>query len=229
MEHVTGTFYCVGVGPGDPELITCKALNVLRRCPVIAAPRTQGGDMVALDIAQKALDLSGKELLSLSFPMGAGDREAAYAQAARAIARHLEAGEDVAMVNLGDVSIYSTCGHLLSPIREMGYETVMVPGVASFSAVAARLGISLTTARTPIHIIPASSLSTREALDLPGTKVLMKSGSRLDQVCRELEEGGALDRACLVSNCGLEGEVGCRDLRRLSGQPGYYTTIIVKE
>ena len=224
-----GVFYGVGVGPGDPELMTLKAIHLLERCPVIAAPRTKSGEMLALDIASGAVDLGEKTIVPLYFSMERDKavQHAAHLAAAEAVRAHLDAGQDVAMLNLGDVSIYATYSYLMEILKEQGYETVMVPGVPSFCAVAARLGVSLTEMNGPLHIAPGS-MALDEVLDQPGTKVLMKSGRQLDEVVRTIREQGLLDRASLVSNCGLEHEFVCTDLSRLEGQPGYFTTIIVK-
>ena len=150
-------FYAVGVGPGDPMWMTREACAVLEACPVIAAPQTASGEMLALSIAQGAAELGGKTVLPLSFAMSrdAAVRAAGYAHAADAIAPELDAGRDVAMVNLGDVSIYATAYYVLDELRRRGYDTRMVPGVASFSAVAAALGRSLTEMELPLHIYPA--------------------------------------------------------------------------
>lgn len=138
MNDTNGTFYAVGVGPGDPELLTLQAVNLLRQCPVIAAPQTRSGQMLALDIAQGALDLREKEILPLSFTMSHEPtlREESYQTAARQIEAFLQKGLDVAMVNLGDVSVFATAYYILERIREDGFQTVMAPGVTSFSAVA---------------------------------------------------------------------------------------------
>ena len=103
-------FYAVGVGPGDPMWMTREACAVLEACPVIAAPQTASGEMLALSIAQGAAELGGKTVLPLSFAMSrdAAVRAEGYARAADAIAPELDTGRDVAMVNLGDVSIYAT-------------------------------------------------------------------------------------------------------------------------
>lgn len=229
MNDTNGTFYAVGVGPGDPGLLTLQAANILKRCPVIAAPQTKSGQMLALDIAQGALDLREKEILPLSFTMSHEPalREESYQTAARQIEAFLQKGLDVAMVNLGDVSVFATAYYILERIREDGFQTVMAPGVTSFSAVAARLGCSLTQIDAPLHIIPASADLDR-ALQLPGTKVLMKSGSAIHEMVRALERAGLLDRAALVADCGLPTEQVYRDLRELPENLSYFATIIVQ-
>ena len=215
MNSANGTFYAVGVGPGDPELLTLQAVNLLRQCPVIAAPQTRSGQMLALDIAQGALDLREKEILPLSFTMSHEPalREESYQTAARQIETFLQKGLDVAMVNLGDVSVFATAYYILERIREDGFETLMAPGVTQIDA--------------PLHIIPASADLDR-ALQLPGTKVLMKSGSAIHETVQALERAGLLDRAALVADCGLPTEQVYRDLRKLPENLSYFATIIVQ-
>ena len=231
MEEVKGILYGVSVGPGDPELLTLKAVRVLEACPVIAAPQTGGEKTLALEIARGAVNLEGKTILELPFAMQR-DRaklEAAHAAAAEAIRAHLDAGRDVAMPNLGDVSIYSTFSYLMKRLGDEGYETVMIPGVPSFCAIAARLGISLTTMNAPLHIIPAGPRLTAEELTQPGTKVLMKSASNLNGVLDLLKENDLLEKAALVRDCGLPTEQVYTDLAHDDVQPGYFSTFIVKE
>src|SRR5699024_9662977 len=109
-----GAFYAVGVGPGDPELLTLKAVRLLEACPV-----------VALDIARQAVDLRGKEILPLDFSMSPDPVKRAAAQQAAAglVRRKLEAGLDVAMVNIGDVSLYATCSYLMEQLEAEGFAT----------------------------------------------------------------------------------------------------------
>ena len=177
------------------------------------------------------LYFEGKEILSLPFSMARdlAVRQAAWRRAAAMVRQVLDRGQDMAMVVLGDVSIYSTYCYLMELLREEGYETEMIPGVASFSAVAARLGVSLTTMEEPLHILPASQQAQWEGLTLPGTKVLMKSGRSLKDLVEKLAETGQLEQAVLVANCGLDQEMVCTDLRALPEGAGYYTTILVKE
>jgi precorrin-2/cobalt-factor-2 C20-methyltransferase len=225
-----GILFSVGVGPGDPGLMTLKAVETVRRCPVIAAPRTRSGEMLALEIARGAVELDGKAVLPLDFSM-ARDREKRrldHERAADAIEAQLREGRDVAMLNLGDVSVYATCGYVRELIVQRGYESVMIPGVTSFCAVAARLDTSLTEPDEPLHIIPGGAWSTEKALELPGTKVLMKPGRSLPEVIAALEKHGCLDRSAMVADCGLPTERVYTDLRSVPDDPGYFVTVVVK-
>lgn len=231
MEVKKGIFYGVGVGPGDPELMTLKAVRTLERCQVIAAPQTKSGEMLALDIAKQAVSLENKTILPVFFTMERDleRQRAAHEQAAAEIEAYLSQGQDVAMLNLGDVSIYATYSYLMDILNQKGYETVMVPGVPSFCAVAARLGMSLTTMNSPLHIIPASGGPLEETLDLPGTKVLMKSGRQIAKVVDTLRDKALLEKAAMVQNCGLPTETVYENLNDVPAQAGYFATILIKE
>ena len=222
-----GVFYAVSVGPGDPELLTRQACRVLEVCNVIAAPRTKAGRMLALDIAGGAVDMRGKTILPLDFTMArdAAVREESYRTAAGAIEAELTAGRDVAMVNLGDVSVYATAYYILERVRSDGFEVVMCPGVTSFCAVAARLGRSLTRMEEPLHILPGS-MDMDSALTLEGTKVLMKSGRAIRETVDALERHGLAARAGMVADCGLETEQVYTDLRQLPEEISYFATIV---
>lgn len=222
-----GVFYAVSVGPGDPELLTRQACRVLEVCDVIAAPRTKAGRMLALDIAAGAVDIKNKTILPLDFTMAhdAAVREESYRTAAGAIEAALAAGRDVAMVNLGDVSVYATAYYILERVRSDGFEVVMCPGVTSFCAVAARLGRSLTRMEEPLHILPGS-VDMDSALTLEGTKVLMKSGRAIRETVDALERHGLAARAGMVADCGLETEQVYTDLRQLPEEISYFATIV---
>lgn len=116
MAELKGTFYGVSVGPGDPELMTLQAVRLIRQCPVLAAPQTASGQMLALDIARSALGkaLDGKTIVPLYFAMSRDPAAlaASHEKAAAAVRQYLDAGQDVAMLNIGDVSIYATFAYL---------------------------------------------------------------------------------------------------------------------
>ena len=119
-----GVLYGVGTGPGDPELLTIKAVRTIESCPVIAAPQTADGAMVALDIVRGAVDLTGKTVIPVRFSMtrDAERRTAEHASLVRELVAHLDAVRDVALLNLGDPSIYATFQRIAPDVRACGFE-----------------------------------------------------------------------------------------------------------
>lgn len=125
-----GLLYGVGIGPGDSELLTLKALKILKENRVLAVPQTKGENNTALDIVSQVLDISDKEILYINFPMTT-DKELlkeSHKKSAQLISSYLNKGENVVFISLGDISIYSTFGYINSIIKDMGYKTVMIPG-----------------------------------------------------------------------------------------------------
>lgn len=233
MDNVKkGTLYGVSVGPGDPELMTLKAVRCIEQCPVLAAPQTAAGRMLALDIAKGAVDVSGKIILPLHFAMSRDSEvlKASHAAAADAVRAHLDAGRDVALLNLGDVSIYATYGYLEEILAAQGYAAVRIAGVPSFCAAAARLGQSLTGGmEQPLTIAPGRHVE--QVLAAPGAKVLMKTGRRLPKTLDALRERGLLANSAMVCNCGLPDEAVFPALTDYdpAQDAGYFATILVKE
>lgn len=232
MAKGNGTCYTIGVGPGDPELITVRALRTIEQCPVIASPRTRQKNMLALAITQQAVDLSDKEILPLSFPMTYDEEEcqAAHAEAAKEIAEFLDKGQDVAMLTLGDPSVYATGSYVSQILKEQGYPVVVVPGVPSFCATAASLQTVLTEEDEMLTVIPVS-VGMEElflALDRPGTKVIMKAGKKIGQVMELIEAKGLLEQTQYAENVGLPDErIG--PASELPKNSGYFVTLIVTD
>lgn len=221
-----GILYGVGVGPGDPELLTMKAVRILREADVIAAPDT-GGEKTALGICKEYI--AGKPILLCDMPMLRDKALLArkYDSAADEICSILDSGRNVAFITLGDPTVYSTYLYVHQRVRARGYTAELVPGVPSFCAAAARLGESLCEAAEPLTIIPASNREIDTFLDLPGTKVLMKTGRAMAQVKRTLSERRVSVQS--VENCGLAGERVFRSLDEIDTEAGYFSIVVVKE
>ena len=134
------------------------------------------------------------------------------------------------MLNLGDVSVYATFGYLQEILQAQGYTTAMLAGVPSFCASAARLNQSLTAGMNETLTI-APGTAAEEVLDLPGSKILMKTGRQLPKTLEALATHGKLSHSAMVCNCGLPNEEVWPDLSRYDAErpAGYFATILVKE
>lgn len=222
-----GIFTSVGVGPGDPGLITVAAVEAIRTSAVIAVPVSGAADNAVLKIA--AAYLEGKEIMYCDMPM-TRDREKlekSHEKAAADICERLEAGDDVAFLTLGDPSIYSTTMYVHDRIRDAGYETKMIAGVPSFCAAAARIGIPLCEGGEKLTIVPASYSGAEEAMKGDGNKVLMKSGKSICAV-RDAIDKDRFD-CYAVERCGMEGERVHMTLDTVDDSAGYFSLLIMKE
>ena len=226
---MNGTLYGVGVGPGDPRLMTYLAVDTIKCCPVLAVPADGKGKAVAYRIASGIVkNLDQKECLDLATPM-TKDRavlDAAYQTAADRIIEKLEQGLDVACLTLGDPTIYSTYIYIHRLVKARGYDAKIINGIPSFCAVSARLEDSLADRSEQIHIIP-STYGVEDALNLSGTKVLMKAASKMPLV------KGALKRSnttcSMIENCGMPDEHIYHCIDEIPDQASYYSIIVVKE
>lgn len=228
----SGILYGVGMGPGDPEMITLQAARILREADTVACPFKEPEKSIVYKTAIAAVpEIAQKELVGIHFPMTKDDRvlSPAFDRAAKILIDLLTAGKNVAYLTVGDTMVYSTFRNIMDRVRAAGFEVRAVPGVPSFTAAADRLGVSLADQDEPILILPANQLSEedlRAALDQPGTKVLMKSGSRLPEIKRMLLDRGAPSYA--AENATQENERLCDNLKDLPDDAGYMSTIIVK-
>ncbi|MDR3160526.1 MAG: precorrin-2 C(20)-methyltransferase [Spirochaetaceae bacterium] len=230
-----GTLYGIGVGPGDPELITVKALRIIAACDLVVFPEPEeaGTRHLAFEIARRAMpELEKREFMGLYLPM---TRDAAVMRvnqekAAQRIMEQLREGKNLAFLTLGDPSVYSTSGYLHRLVEEGGFSVRIIPGVTSFCAAAAALGEDLVRGSEALHLIPASG-DTAEAMGLAGTRVFMKMGRSLGEIRALVEERGLGSRTRIVENCGLENQRIWKSLEELppGEAPGYFTLIIVKD
>lgn len=226
---VQGRLYGVSVGPGDPELLTLRAVRVLREVDVVAAPKVGESARAALRIVEPYI--LGKPVLDCVTPM-MRDRTAtvaAYDAIAAEITALLEEGKSVAFVTLGDASVYSTWSYVCERMEGRGFPIEVVPGVPSFCAAAAVLREPLCERSGQLLVTPVAAGDPAAALDVPGTKVFMKAGKRLGELRDLLVERGLAADATLVANCGLPGETVVRGLSATGELPGYMSIVVVKD
>jgi precorrin-2/cobalt-factor-2 C20-methyltransferase len=231
-----GKLYGVGVGPGAPDLVTLRALGVLRRVPVLALPRgSDHGASIAWQIVQPVLGaVPGQERLFLTFPMAKDPARLAPAwdRALGAIGDRLARGLDVAFATEGDPSLYSTFIYLAreAALRWPGVAVEVVPGVSSITAVPAVTGVPLADGQERVAILPAT-YGLREldtVLAQFDTVVLMKIGPEMPRIIAALDAADLLSRAVYVSRATMAEQRIERDLRALPPErEGCFAMVIV--
>lgn len=226
-----GILYGVGIGPGDPRLLTFRAAEVLRAADVIFAVISRN---VADSTSRAVVESLGPrgEIRTLAFPMSRDpDIRAARVRAnAEEILAELRAGRDCAFATLGDPSTYSTFWHVLPLVRAAlpDLRTEIVPGVTSFSALAARAGAMLVGGEEELRVIPSFRAERAESLDFPpGTSsVLLKTyhsrGALLERLARE--EGAEI---LYGERLGMEGEAVLTDPAEIAARPEEYLSLIL--
>lgn len=225
---MNGKFYGVSVGPGDPELITVKAVNIIKKCSVIIVPQTKNENMLALSIARQSVDMTDKLIVPVKFLMSHDIEKTQenHKRNAETIMEYLRRGYDAAMLNIGDVSVYSTCSYILSIIEKNGFETEVCAGVPSFCAAAARLKKPLVSRREVLVVAPGYSDELESLIKVNGTKVIMKSGKHINRVKKLVEDYGMSDNTVIVESCGLKNEkIRCGIDET---ENGYFSLMIIK-
>jgi len=226
--------YAVGVGPGDPELLTRKAERILRSVPVICAPTGAAeAASYALGIVAPFLDRTRQEVLTRVFPMKKDEEELLpfWEETAAEIAQRIRAGQDVAFITIGDPFLYSTFLYLFRIFQErypeIGVE--VVPGITSVGAASVAAGVPLGLASDRLAILPATyeeAQLRRTLLDFD-TVVLMKVSRVFDRVYALLQELGLEKSAVFVRRVGSSDEAVITDLSSLVGKKLDYLSLLI--
>ena len=233
-NRINGILYGIGLGPGDPELLTVKAVRLLKKADVILVPRgKKAGWGAAKDILTSALgeNLPYQELI---FPMERNpDILAAYWNtAASSAAIELDKGKTVAFVTLGDVAFYSTFSYLVMALEKRGdYRIERVPGISSIQLGAARLNreLALGSGSTGIYPLPVNLEDLDSALAEHETIVIMKIGERLEELRGFLRLRNLEKTAGFIRKAGFPDELKTLSMEDLpGGAEGYLSLVIVK-
>jgi len=226
--------YAVGVGPGDPELITRKAERILRSVPVVCAPTgSAAAASYALSIIEPILDRSRQEVVTRVFPMQKDQKglETYWEEAAAEMAERVESGQDVAFITIGDPFLYSTFLYLYSIFRDKYPElpVEVVPGISSVSAAAAAAGVPLGISSDRIAILPAiyEVEKLRRTLLEFDTVVLMKVHRVFDRVLGLLQELGLEKNAVFIRRVGSSAEEVVSDISSLAGKHLDYLSLMI--
>ncbi len=227
-----GTLYGIGVGPGDPELITLKAHRLLMAAPVIAFPAPIEGESFTRRIVAPYLDGTGKEEIPVRMPMSA-DRfpaQEVYDRTSRELGAHLNAGRDVAYLCQGDPFFYGSFMYLYSRMAD-DFRVEIVPGVSSIMAGGAALGAALASRNDTFTVLPgplpAEELAAR--LATADAAVIIKVGSHFEKIRGVLAASDLLSRSRYIERATLETECVLPIEEVDPGQAPYFSMILVHQ
>ncbi|MBE6063020.1 MAG: cobalt-factor II C(20)-methyltransferase [Clostridium butyricum] len=215
------TLYGIGVGPGDKELLTVKAVRIIESCDVIVAPSAfENGESIALETAREYIK-EGTEVVIKHFPMGKKDRVIKALEAYEFIESKLREGKNVAFLTIGDPYVYSTYTHMLTHMKQDGFEVVTVPGITSFCAAASLVDRTLVIGNENLVVMPATKVN-----EITNEKfiVVMKVYKHEEEVLNVLEEKG-FDYV-YVSRVGREGQLVLTDREEILKVRDYMSLII---
>lgn len=235
------TFYIIGTGPGDPELMTVKALRTMENCATLVAPKAKvNGDSTALTIVKGLMNLDDKKVIEVCFPMhkvqngkGTQEVEAAWKEAAQLIIDHLKDG-DVAFPTLGDPAVYSTGFYVYATLKEMApdIEIKIIPGITAMSCCSAIGNQPLCLGGEILTVVPATfdDQRLRRIITSCDSVVLMKVHNVLPRLITLLDELNLIDRAVCYEQCGMVGQKIYGDLRQIIDHDlHYFSTIIIRK
>ena len=230
-----GRFTGVGIGPGDPELLTLKAQKALSSAQVIFVPKAKISDEgLALQILMNSVVAkTGAEVVELVFPMSKDPEvlRPAWEEALEAVLAQLRAGKNCAFITLGDTAIYSTYMNLLALLRrdEPGLAMQTVAGISAFSEAAARLNLSLVEKDETMAVLPCLTdvRKLKPELERFDTVVLMKVGKRFADLRELLKQMGLLQHSHLALKLGSPGELVTSDLEAVDPALVTYMSVVI--
>ncbi|CDH43555.1 precorrin-2 C(20)-methyltransferase [Candidatus Contendibacter odensensis] len=224
----TGTLYGVGVGPGDPELLTLKAVRILQSVPVIAYPATPQGSAQARDIAAQWLDDKREIPIAMPCMLDRGPVNQGYDEAALVIAEELAAGQDVAILCEGDPLFYGSFSYLLQRLGDR-FPCVVIPGINSVSAAAAAAATPLITGEQRLTVIPATAgdeVLRRTLLDSDSVAIL-KPGRHRPRLLELLRETGRADDVLYIEQASRTGQRIIESFEEIPATPGPYFALFL--
>ncbi|CUH82861.1 precorrin-2 C(20)-methyltransferase [Thalassovita mediterranea] len=224
----SGKLYGVGLGPGDPDLMTLRAHRLISNAAVVAYPALAGGDSFARAIAADVIPAGAREIV-MDVPMTVerGPAQAAYDQGAAEIAEALAGGQDVICLCEGDPFFYGSFMYLFARLSEQ-FEVEVVPGVTSITTCAARAGVPLVARNERLTVLPGPlpEAELRARIEGAESVAIMKVGRHLDKIRAVIADLGLTDKAKYIERASLPEEVVC-PLSEAPEKAPYFSMILL--
>lgn len=236
VKTMRGTFYGLGVGPGDPDLLTVKAYKILQEADVIITPtKKMGKPSIAYKIVESHI-APMTQVVEMSFPMISLSKEretleAQWKQNADAIETFLNAGKSVVFLTLGDPMVFSTYSYVMEFLLDLGVEVVTLSGIPSFCNLAAQINVPLTQGEESLGVVAMTQPieEIRQILDAHKNIVIMKVSANNAALAQELTARGLEKAFVLVSNIGMDSQTVTTDIEVLRGKIPYLSTVLIKK
>lgn len=235
VNTIKGKLYGIGIGPGDPKLLTVKAKEVLNEVDIIFVPKANDDGTSCARSIIEATTSGKKDFVELTFPMTRNKKtlKAYWQKAAGKIAKEVRKNKNIAFVTIGDPFIFSTYIYLFKTLRQdfPDIDVETIPGISSFNAAASSVHSPLVEGNEKLAILPVTKdlKGLKETLKSFDTVVLMKVASKLDKVIHLLKEVKLIKNSVLISHAGHSNEVIIRNLSSITDKKlGYLSVIIVK-
>ena len=236
MDRHTGTFYGIGVGPGDPELITLKAIKILQQVDVVfAAASSKNSHSLSVSIAKPHIP-EKTPIHKLCFPMTTDKAvtQKAWKDHAQTLYTTLKEGLDVAFLTLGDPMTYSTYGYVLKYIHiiDPNILAITVPGITSYQAAAARVNTPLVEGEESLLVVSGAMGGDRlrQLAVKPENVVFLKAYRNVADITGAIDETEPAYHCMGISKCGQPDEKITYDMKELENRPpDYWTLIIAKQ
>ena len=233
MKPKTGTLYGIGVGPGDPDLITLKAAKILGSIDIVfAAASTKNNHSLAVNIAKQHIpENTAVEMLCFPMTRDKDETRKAWRQHAQTIIAEIEQGKSVAFLTLGDAMTYSTFGYIVKHVQHMAphIEIRTVPGITSYQAAAASLNTPLVEGEESLMVVSGATGGNRlrQLEGRPENVVFLKAYRNVKDIKAAIDESGSYPSSVGVKNCSHPDEEIIPDIEELSRRIPYYWTLII--
>jgi precorrin-2/cobalt-factor-2 C20-methyltransferase len=231
-----GTLYGIGVGPGDPDLIPMKSVNILKKVDLIfAASSTKNSESRAVNIARPYIpDLTRVKILPFPMTKDENEKMASWQKNTQTILSDIESGKNAAFLTLGDPLTYATYGYVLKYIKELAPDIplITIPGITSFQAAASRVNLPLVEGEESLLLISGVEGGTfiRKLSQHVDNIVILKAYKNIQDISDALAENDLIEGSIGIRNCGMENEEIIQDVRNLvNNPPGYWTLVISKK